>query len=169
MPAPRTNVSGLFTFPPDISFADSIFDQMMVSQAAVYRQDNVLNSYGNIASTTYVQLATNLGDMSVLVPCAVRNLKGEELNTPPAPASQTSHGIQEFLIFMRVIQVDSPLVPLNIKHFLQILTPAQIRNNVSLLDPNDKNSGAVLYNITNISNPLLLDHHLEVAATVITP
>jgi len=171
LPAPRTNVSGLFTFPPDISFADSIFDQMMVSQAAVYRQDNVLDSYGNIVqnAATYVQLPTNLGDQSVLVPCAVRSFKGEELNTPPAPASQTSHSIQEFLIFMRVIQVDTPLVPLNVKHFLQILTPAQIRNNVSLLDPNVKTSGAVLYNITNISNPLLLDHHLEVAATVITP
>jgi hypothetical protein len=70
---------------------------------------------------------------------------------------------------MRVLQVDSPLVDLNIKHFLQILTPAQVANSVALKDPNDKNAGAVLYDITNVSNPLQLDHHLEVSATVITP
>lgn len=153
----------------DISWADTVFDGLLTSRAAVYRQSNVLDSYGNISGTTYVQLATNLGDASVLVPCAVRNMRGEELNTPPAPASQTSHGIQEFIIYMRVLQVDSPLVDLNIKHFLQILTARQVANGVALKDPNDKNAGAVLYDITSVSNPLLQDHHLEVSATVITP
>lgn len=153
----------------DITWADAVFDGMMVSRAAVYREDDVLDRYGNISSKTYVQIPTSLGDISVLVPCLVRNLKGEELNTPPAPASQTSHQIQEFLIFMRVIQVDTPLVDLNHKHFLQILSASDVANNVPLLNPNDPTSGCNLYNITNISNPALMDHHLEVAATVITP
>ena len=153
----------------DISWADAVFDGMMVSRAAVYRQDNTLDQDGNISNVTYVQLPTTLGDVNTLVPCAVRNLKGEELNTPPAPASQTSHQIQEFLIFMRVIQVDTPLVDLNHKHFLQILSADDVTDGVQLKDPNDPNAGAMLYNITNISNPLLLDHHLEVSATVITP
>jgi hypothetical protein len=169
MTVPRTNTSGLFTFPPDIHWADSIFDNMMVSRAAVYKKEAVLDAYGNISSSTFVQVDAQNIDLDVpaygdAVPVLVRNLKGEELNTPPAPASQTSHGIQEFLIFMRVIQVDDPPEPLNIKHWLQIRKLGE-----DLVDPNDPNAGAVLYNITSISNPALMNHHLEVAATVITP
>ena len=162
MTAPRTNTSGLFAFPPDISWADGIFDDMMVSRAAIYRQDDVLDGYGASSTSTYVELVRD-------VPCLVRNLKGEELNTPPAPASQTSHGIQEFLIFMRVLTVDTPAVPLSIKHWMQILSQDQVLNGDDYKDLNDPNAGAVKYNITNVSNPVLMDHHLEVSATVITP
>jgi len=165
--------SGL-TFPPDISWADAAFDGMLTSRAAIYKETQAFDSFNNIASSTFIQLPTSTVINGViqavdLVPCGVRNLKGEELNTPPAPASQTSHGIQEFLIFMRVIQVDNPPVALNIKHFLQILSQAQIAAGQSLLDPNDANAGAVMYNITSISDPYLMGHHLEVAATVISP
>jgi|SRR5581483_11457929 len=161
------------TFPPDITWADSVFDGMMTSGAAVYKQIDTFDGFNNIVSD-YVQIPTvtivnGVTKTVDLVPCLVRNLKGEELNTPPAPQSQTSHGIQEFLIFMRLIRVDNPPVDLNIKHWLQILSRNQIANGESLLDPNDANAGAVLYNITSISNPALLDHHLEVSATVITP
>lgn len=164
--------SGL-TFPPDLSWADAAFDGMMTSRAAIYKEEQTFDSFNNISSSTFIQLATSTIVAGVitpvlLIPCGVRNLKGEELNTPPAPASQTSHGIQEFLVFMRVIQVDAPPVELNIKHWMQILSQAQIANGQSLLDPNDANAGAVMYNITSISDPYLAGHHLEVAATVIS-
>jgi hypothetical protein len=161
-------------FPPDITWADGVFDGMLTSRAAVYKEEQVLDTFGNISSSTFIQIPTSTIVNGIiksvdLVPCLVRNLKGEELNTPPAPASQTSHGIQEFLAFMRVIQVDNPPVPLNIKHWLQILSKAQIANGASLLNPNDANAGAVMYNITSLSDPALMGHHLEVSATVISP
>jgi hypothetical protein len=170
----RSDHPGIFSFPPDLSFADAVFDGMMLSRAAIYKQQQTLDSYGNLSSSIFIQLATSTIVNGVvtpvgLVPCGVRNMKGEELNTPPAPASQTSHGIQEFIIYMRVIQVDSPPVPLNIKHWLQLLSPAQLASGAPLLDPNNPNAGAVMYNITNASDPYQLGHHLEVAATVISP
>ena len=69
---------------------------------------------------------------------------------------------------MRVIKVGDP-IDLNIHHFLQILTPDDLAAGEDYADPNDPNAGAVLYNITNISNPAQLGHHLEVSATVLTP
>ena len=161
----------LFSIPPDISWADAVFDGMMTSRAAVYRKDETLDAYGNISNVIYTRLDCTLQDSSVVdqIPCLVRNLKGEELNTPPAPASQTSYGIQEFLIFCRPFQVDSPAVPITIRHFLQILTKNQVDQGVDYPDPNDPNAHAVLYNLTNISNPVLFDHHYELAATVLTP
>lgn len=146
----------------DISWADEVFDGMLASRLAVYRKDQTRDSYGNVSNVVYTELTRD-------IPCLVRNLKGEELNTPPAPQSQTSYGVQEFIIYMRLLQVDSPAVALNIRHFFQILTANQVANGDDYSDPNDPNEKAVLYNITNISNPALMDHHLEVSATVLTP
>lgn len=174
---------GTLTFPPDISFADAAFDGMMIASAAIYRQDNVQDLYGATSSSTFVRLPITLlgrivqpdgtiippGTVLQAIPCLPKNMKGEELNTPPAPVSQTSHGIQQFLIFMRLVQVDNPAVDLNIKHWLQILSKMQVDAGEDFLNPNDPNAGAVMYNITNISNPAGLDHHLEVNATVIVP
>lgn len=162
MTTPNTNTSGLFNFPPDLTWADQIFDQMMVSRAAVYRKDQVLDELNNISNVTFIELVRD-------VPCAVRSLKGEELNTPPAPASQTSTGIQQFLIFMRPLMVDEPPIAINIRHWLQILTPAQVAAGIDYSDPSDPNAQAVLYNLTNVSNPYQIDHHYELSATVLTP
>jgi hypothetical protein len=98
------------------------------------------------------------------VPCFVEQQSGKELNVPPAPASETSLGIATYLVFLRPLSVDVPAVPLNNHHFLQVRRPDDWT-----LDPNDPNSGAVMYNITDVDNPGMLDHHYEVMATVIKP
>src|SRR6266542_6586105 len=152
----------------DISWADEVFDGMMTSRAKIYRKEDTLDRYNNISASTFVAISATMtngpdtGDTVDTVPCLVQNLRGEELNTPPAPASQTSHGIQEFKLFMRILQVDNPTVDLNIKHWMQVLTKSEVENSVDFKDPNDPNAGAMMYNRTSISNPALQDHHLEV-------
>ena len=156
---------------PDLSWSDPIFDGMMVNRMKVYRRDQTLDRYNNVSNTIWTPLQCTMPDGSIVdeVPCLVRNLKGEELNTPPAPASQTSYGIQEFLVFCRPITVVDTVITLTIRHFLQVHTANQVKQGASWLDPNDPNAKAVLFNLTNISNPALIDHHFELAATVLTP
>jgi hypothetical protein len=151
------------TFPPDIAWADEAFDGMMVCRAAVYKSGATgqVDAYRQPIST-YQMLRED-------VPCFVKSLGGKELNVPPAPASETSYGIATHLVFMRPIQVDSPPVDLNIHHWLQILSAAEVAAGATYSDPNAPNAGAVLYNITNVNDPALWGHHLEISTTVIEP
>lgn len=146
-----------------------MFDGMMTSRAAVYRQDNVEDGYGATSTATFVRINVVMPDGTIqdYVPCLPKSLKGEELNTWPAPVSQTSHGLQQYEVFMRMITVDDPAVDLNIKHWLQILSKKQLDAGQDFLDMNDANSGAIKHNVTNISNPAGMGHHLEVTTTVI--
>jgi hypothetical protein len=98
------------------------------------------------------------------VPCFAEKLEGKELNVPPATTSETSFGVAQWRIYMRPIEVDFPAVDLSIHHFLQLKNPGDTD-----LDPNDPESGVILYNITNVENPALMDHHFEVTATTIEP
>lgn len=156
-------MGSFLTIPPDITWADQIFDGMMTSRAAVYKQgatgqvDN-----GGQPITEYFELVKDIA-------CFVRPEGGKELNVPPAPPSETSFGIATYLIFMRPLKVDSPAIPLNNHHWLQILTKAEVLAGADYRDPNDPLAGAVLYNITNVNNPGLLDHHYEISATVLEP
>jgi len=151
------------TLPPSIAWADAMFDGMMVCRAAVYKQGATGQvDAGGQPITEFFELAHD-------VPCFVRPEGGKELNVPPAPTSETSFGIATYLIFMRPLKVDNPAIPLNIHHYLQILSPAEVRASADYKDPNDPLAGAVLYNITNVNNPGLMDHHLEIAATVLEP
>src|SRR6185369_17576875 len=119
-----------FVIPPDVSWADPIFDGMMTSRMAVYRRDQTLDNYNNVSNTTYTQLSAlitngeHAGETLTQVPCLVQALKGYELNTPPAPQSQTSYGIQTYKIFCRLFTLVDDPNPLTIRHFLQILTKA---------------------------------------------
>jgi hypothetical protein len=159
--------------PPDISWADYVFDGMMICRAAVYKSGATgqIDVYGQpIDIFELLPVTAPAGiDATQGMPCFVRPEAGKELNVPPAPASETSYGIATFMIFMRPIKVDTPPVDLNLHHWLQILTPAQVKNGEDYKDPNDPLAGAVMYNITNINNPAKLDHHLEINATVIEP
>jgi hypothetical protein len=98
------------------------------------------------------------------VPCYVEQIKGQELNTPPAATSQTSFGVLQYRIYMRPITVDVPAVPLNQHHWLQIRDQGTVN-----LNPNDSTSGAVMHNITHVEDPGQQGHHLEVETTVILP
>jgi hypothetical protein len=156
-------VGSFATIPPSIAWADKMFDGMMVCRAAVYKQGATGQvDAGGQPILAYAELVRD-------VPCFVRPEGGKELNVPPAPSSQTSIGIATYLIFMRPIQVDSPAIALNIHHWLQILSPDDVTDGVDYKDPNDPLAGAVLYNITNVNNPGFMDHHLEIAATVLEP
>ncbi len=149
-----------FPVPP---FDNDPFDAVMICRAAIYKTGSTgqTDSYGQPINT-YELLARD-------VPCFVESDGGKELNVPPAPTSETSYGIATFLIFMRPIQVDSPPVDLNIHHWLQILDPTEVAAGEDYKDPNDPLAGAVLYNITNVDNPAKINHHLEIAATVLEP
>lgn len=160
------------TIPPSIVWADAMFDGMMVSRAAIYKQGATGTDAGGQPITEYQRLDVTAPagiDISQGVPCFVRPEGGKELNVPPAPTSETSFGIATYLIFMRAIKVDSPAIPLNNHHWLQILTQKQVLAGEDYKDPNDPVQHAVLYNITNVNNPGLMDHHLEIAATVLEP
>ncbi len=158
------------TLPPDISWADTVFDGMMVSRMAVYRKDQILDRYGNVSNTVYTRLNCTMADSSVVdqVPCLVQALHGYELNTPPAPQSQTSYGVKQFKIFCRPFDVVDTPPDLTIRHFLQVLTQKQVALGNDYPDPNDPNAKAVLYNLTDDTNTALLDHHFELYATVLT-
>jgi len=153
-----------FAIPPDLSWADADFDGMMVSRLAVYKKQAILDGYGQVVGNTSTMI-----EVARDIPCFVQPLTGQELNTPPAPASQTSYGVQQFKIFLRPTLVDTPERAISIRDFFQILTKTQVDNGDSFLDPNDPNNKVLLFNITNISNPANWDHHLEITATVLTP
>ena len=148
-----------FTVPP---FDNDPFDDLLLCRAAIYKQGATGTDAGGQPITEYFELVKD-------VPCFVESDGGKELNVPPAPPSETSLGIATYTIFMRPLKVDSPAIPLNNHHWLQILSPADVLAHNDYKDPNDPLQKAVLYNITNVNNPGLLDHHLEIAATVLEP
>ena len=159
----------------DVSWADARFDEMMTSRLAVWRKDQSPDQYNLVSNVVYTRLSCTMvngklaGQTVDRVPCLDQALKGYELNTPPAPQSETSYGIQTYKVFCRLFTLlDSPAA-LTIRHFLQVLTKAQVDAGADFPDPNDANAKAVLYNVTDIENPALMDHHLELYATVITP
>jgi hypothetical protein len=143
-----------FQVPP---FADDPFDLVLNSACSIWKKTSTDNTYGQPVDT-YVLLADD-------VPCYVEQTSGKELNVPGSGApSETSVGVATFLILLRPIKVDTPPVDLNIHHFLQVKNPGDTN-----LDPNDKNSGAVMYNVTDVDNPGRMNHHFEATATVIRP
>lgn len=134
-----------------------MFDQLLNMRCSVWKKSSAGTTAYNQPIEEFVRLADD-------VPCYVEQTSGKELNVPPAPTSDTNTGIATYMIFMRPLSVDSPAVPLNNHHYLQVKKPGD-----ETLDPNDANSGAVIYDITNVDNPGLVDHHYEVSATVLEP
>jgi hypothetical protein len=170
MTAPRTNTAGLFTFPPDIHWSDSIFDDMMVSRCAFYRREGTTDQYGNlVAIFEQIDIQTLTGLPLDMAPCLARHEKGKKLNTPTATVmttSETSFGLADWVIFMRPVLVDDPPLRVSIEHWLQVLSPADLSAGAILADPNDANSGAIMYEIVDVINPAQMDHHIEIHATV---
>jgi hypothetical protein len=148
-------------------FADDPFDSIMNKVCSIWKKgESGVDGYGQ-PIYTYTRIdATLKSDSTVLVdvPCFAEKLEGKELNVPPATTSETSFGVAQWRIYMRPIEVDFPAVDLSIHHFLQLKNPGDTD-----LDPNDPESGVILYNITNVENPALMDHHFEVTATTIEP
>jgi hypothetical protein len=143
-----------FVVPP---FDNDPFDNLLNRACSIWKKQSTgTNSYGQPIET-FVLLVDD-------VPCFEEQQTGKELNVPPAPASETSLGVKTYLILMRPIKVDSPPVKLNNHHYLQTKDPGD-----PTLDPNDPNSGAILYNVTDVDNPSQMNHHFQVMATVIEP
>ena len=143
-----------FQVPP---FADDPFDSVMNRVCSIWKKTST-------GETSYGQPIESFELLADNVPCFIEQTSRKELNVPPAPASETSVGVATYHIFMRPIQVDNPAVDLSIHHWLQVKKAGQPN-----LDPNDPNSGALMYNITDVDNPALMDHHFEVTATLIRP
>jgi hypothetical protein len=155
---------------PPFLFTDDRFDLLMNMRCSVWKKSTTgVTGYGQPIEE-FVQLGGVLhfrdGDQVVTddIPCYVEQTSGKELNVPPAPTSETSTGIKTYTIFMRPLSVDEPPVPLSKNHYLQVKKPGNVT-----LDPNDKNSGAVMFDVTDVDDPGMIGHHYEVAATVLVP
>jgi len=139
------------------TFGNDKFDLLLNKVCSVWKKDSTsTTSYGQPIET-YVLLKDD-------VRCYAEKQSGKELSVPPAPVSETSTAIETWVIFMRPLSVDDPPVELNNHHYLQVKNPGD-----PTLDPNNALSGAVIFNITDVDNPGLGNHHFEVAATVLRP
>jgi hypothetical protein len=149
-------------------FADDPFDSVLNKVVSIWKKGvSGTDVYGQpIQSYSRVD-ATLIADSSLVsfVPCFAEKLTGKELNVPPATTSETSFGVSTWRFYMRPIQVDSPPIDLGIHHSLQLKNAAGDAD----LDPNDPTSGALMYNVTDVDNPGLLNHHFEIEATLIEP
>ena len=142
-------------FPTD-PFLNDPFDSLLNRMCSIWEKQPTggTDGYGH-ALSQFVLLKDD-------VPCWHTPVKGEELNVPPAPVSQTSALISQHLILMRPVKVGDPEIALNPRHFLQIKAVGELNK-----DPNDSASGAQMYDITFVDNVENLDHHIEINATLV--
>ena len=139
------------------TFFNDKFDLLLKDRCSIWKKSST-------GTTGYGQPIEEFILLQDDVPCYAEKTSGKELNVPPAPTSETSTGIETWMIFIRPISVDSPAVPLSNHHYLQVRHPQDVT-----LDPNDATSGAVMFDVTDVDDPGLTGHHFEVAATVLRP
>ncbi len=139
------------------TFRKDRFDRYLNMACSVWKKQGTgqTDGYGQEQDPVFVKLADD-------VACYVEAQTGKELNVPPAPPSETSLGVAQYLVFMRPLQVDDPPIDLNNTHYLTIKRP-----DTATLDPNDPVSGAVMHNVYFVDNPGYLNHHFEVFTTVV--
>jgi hypothetical protein len=125
-----------------------LFDTVLNSSISIWKKggSGVVDGYG-IESQIFTLLVAD-------VPCRIDELGGKELTTSVA------FGEQMITFFMRPIKVDSPPVPLNIHHWIQV----NMANGEVLGEPDPD---GIMYDIKNIKN--LFGHHLEVSTLLLEP
>lgn len=136
------------------------FDAILNAKCSIWKKggSGVFDSYGH-ESQTFTLLKDNIA-------CSVMPGSGKELQT------EAAFGIQSYTVFMRPQKVDNPPVDLNIHHWLQINTTIGLDGtSADLVNPPATDGQQLIngLNITNISNPGLLNHHLEISASLVEP
>jgi hypothetical protein len=132
-----------------------LFDTLLKDRCSVWKKGSIssVNGYG-IVSQSFTLVAQD-------VPCRVQPGGGRELE------SDVAYGIQQYMFFMRPLQVDDPPVDLTIHHWLQINLQTDMNGNVVMQADPDENGK--MFDIKNIKNPDLLNHHFEITAELIEP
>jgi hypothetical protein len=133
-----------------------MFDTVLNSVVSIWKKggNGVFDGYG-IESQA-------LSLLKAEVPAMVQPGEGKELDTAAA------FGIQTFMFFMRPQMVDDPPRRLNIHHWLQINRYTTFDGKmVIVVDP--PSADGTMYDIENVINPEVFDHHIEVRAKLIEP
>jgi len=125
-----------------------MFDKILDSQVSIWKKGGtgITDGYG-IESQEYFLL-------TFAVPCRYDPGPGKEI------VSDAGFGQQTYTFFMRPIQVDSPPVPLNIHHWLQI----NLSRGTQISQPD---ANGQMFDIKNVKNQS--DHHLEIEALLVEP
>jgi hypothetical protein len=128
--------------------AKDLFDSALVSECSIWKKGSgTFDGYG-----IETQVLTLLVEG---VKCRMDYGSGKELDAGAV------FGVQTCTFFMRPVLIDSPPIPLNIHHWIQL----NVENGVTKIDPPDAN--AQMFDIQNIKN--LAGHHLEVETKLIEP
>ena len=145
---------------PPFTFTNDKFALLLNMRCSVWKKSiTSTTSYGQPIEQ-YIKLADE-------IPCYAEQQTGKELNVPPETSSETSLGIETWVVFMRPLFVNDPEVSpnpvrLNNHYWLQVKKPG-----ADTIDANDPS--VVLFDITGVDDPGLIGHHFEVAATVTRP
>ncbi|HJZ76952.1 MAG TPA: hypothetical protein VKE51_34715 [Vicinamibacterales bacterium] len=132
-----------------------LFDSLLKDRCSVWKKGDVttVDAYG-IVSQAFTQVAQDIS-------CRIQPGPGKELET------EAAYGIQQFLFYMRPLLVEMPPVPLTIHYWLQINLTRDLAGNI--VTQTSPSAVGTMYDIKNIKNPDMLNHHLEILAELVEP